>query len=148
MSDCVLHKSICNEEGQIAYKDDSTKDDRTCRCDNENHYSFIKPPKNNLFCKPSEEDCSCFIKPCLVNYTLSSGKYQYIIVITCFDVIWFSNILLKRKHLLIGFQSIHTFVYVKVFELHLFRIGEYFFSIFSFVIVLIMLMINFQIKPS
>lgn len=74
MSDCVLQKSICNEEGQIAYKDDSTKDDRKCRCDNENHYSFIKSPKNYWFCIPSEEDCSCYIKPCLVNYTLSSGK--------------------------------------------------------------------------
>ncbi|CAC5359916.1 unnamed protein product [Mytilus coruscus] len=72
MSDCIYAKSICNEEGQIEYTDDSSQDDRTCRCDNKQKYSFVKTPRNICFCIPTEEDCSCHIKSCSVNFTLSA----------------------------------------------------------------------------
>lgn len=73
MSDCIFAKSICSEEGQLIYEDDSTKDDRACRCDHKKNYSFTKAPRNNCFCLPTEEDCSCNIKSCPVNQTLSAG---------------------------------------------------------------------------
>ncbi|XP_052084074.1 uncharacterized protein LOC127721356 isoform X2 [Mytilus californianus] len=72
MSDCVYAKSICSEEGQLMQKENSTKDDRTCRCDHRKNYSFIHTPRNLCFCIPTKEDCSCFIRSCPANYTLSS----------------------------------------------------------------------------
>lgn len=73
MSDCVYSKSLCNEEGQTAYEDDSSKDDRTCRCDYTRNYSFVKIPRHVCYCLPTEEDCSCNIKSCPRNFTLSTG---------------------------------------------------------------------------
>lgn len=73
MSECIYAKSICKGDGQIVYKDDSTKDDRTCRCDYKKNYSFITTPTNVCYCIPSTEDCSCYTKECPVNFTLSSG---------------------------------------------------------------------------
>lgn len=73
MTDCIYAKSICSGEGQLVYNDNSAKDDTTCRCDYKKNYSFIKTPRNPCFCIPSEEDCSCFIKLCPVNLTLSEG---------------------------------------------------------------------------
>lgn len=72
MSDCIFEKSICNEEGQIVYQADSTKDDRTCRCDYTKNYAFVKTPRNLCYCNPTEEDCSCYIRSCRLNYTLST----------------------------------------------------------------------------
>ncbi|XP_052063874.1 uncharacterized protein LOC127703828 isoform X8 [Mytilus californianus] len=72
MSDCIYVKSICSEEGQIVYRDNSTKDDRSCRCDYKKNYSFIKTPRNVCFCIPTEEDCSCYVKSCPENITLSA----------------------------------------------------------------------------
>lgn len=54
--------------------EDPTKEDRACRCDNTRNYSFIKTPRNLCFCLPTKEDCSCYLKQCLVNNTLSAGK--------------------------------------------------------------------------
>lgn len=73
MSDCLYAKSICSEEGQLMLKEDSTKDDIKCRCDYENSYSYIKTPRNLCSCLPTQEDCSCHIKTCAANYSLSSG---------------------------------------------------------------------------
>ncbi|CAC5389986.1 unnamed protein product [Mytilus coruscus] len=72
VSDCIYAKSICSEEGQVEYKDSSSKDDRVCRCDSEKNYSFVKTPRNVCFCIPTEEDCSCYHKLCPVNYALSA----------------------------------------------------------------------------
>ncbi|XP_076081132.1 uncharacterized protein LOC143052043 [Mytilus galloprovincialis] len=72
MSDCTYTKSICSEEGQVVYKDDSRKEDRSCGCDYTQNYSFIIIPKNLCFCIPTDEDCSCYLKSCPVNYTLSA----------------------------------------------------------------------------
>lgn len=73
MSDCIYAKSLCSEEGQIVNNDDSTKNDRTCRCDYKNNYSFVKIPRHVCYCLPTEEDCSCNIKSCPVNSTLTTG---------------------------------------------------------------------------
>lgn len=73
MSDCVFAKSICSGVGQIVDKEDSTKGDRTCRCDYTRNYSYIKTPKNVCGCVPIEEDCSCYIKTCPTNLTLAAG---------------------------------------------------------------------------
>lgn len=72
MTDCVFAKSICREEGQIIYQGDSPKKDRTCRCDYAKNYAFIKIPRNFCYCIPSEEDCSCYMRSCPVNYILST----------------------------------------------------------------------------
>lgn len=74
MSDCIYTKSLCSEMGQIVNNVESSKEDRTCRCDYKKNYSFLKTPRNPCFCIPAEEDCSCYIKSCPVNFTLSAGK--------------------------------------------------------------------------
>ncbi|CAC5416345.1 unnamed protein product [Mytilus coruscus] len=74
MTDCIYEKSLCNEEGQVVYGDNSTKDDRSCRCDHKQNFAFIKNPRNLCFCIPTEEDCSCHVKSCPVNLTLSSAE--------------------------------------------------------------------------
>lgn len=74
MTDCVYAKSHCSEEGQVIYSDNSTKDDRTCRCDNKKNYSFIKTPRNVFFCIPTEEDCSCYDTSHLTNSTTLTGS--------------------------------------------------------------------------
>lgn len=73
VSDCIYVKSICSEKGQVSYKDDSSTDDRVCGCDYRKSYSLIHTPRNNCYCIPSEEECSCYIKSCPENYTLSAG---------------------------------------------------------------------------
>ncbi|CAC5424765.1 unnamed protein product [Mytilus coruscus] len=80
-SDCIFAKSVCGEEGQLVYKDDSTKDDRACRCDYTRNYSFIKTPRNLCYCIPTEEDCSCYIKQCLVNNTLSADAVTILVAV-------------------------------------------------------------------
>ncbi|CAC5403771.1 unnamed protein product [Mytilus coruscus] len=72
MSDCIYFKSNCSEEGQIVYKDNSKKDDSTCRCDYKKNFSFIKTPRHYCYCLPTEEDCSCYIKSCPDNFSLSA----------------------------------------------------------------------------
>lgn len=94
MSDCIYSKSLCNEKGQIIYNDNSTKDDRTCRCDYTKSYAFLINPRHVCFCIPTEEDCSCYVKSCPVNFTLSANykctqsgikENQKCITITKFD---------------------------------------------------------------
>ncbi|CAC5408762.1 unnamed protein product [Mytilus coruscus] len=72
VSDCIFVKSVCSAEGQVVYRDNSTKDDRACQCDYEKNYAFIKTPRKFCFCIPTEEDCSCYIKSCPIDYTLSA----------------------------------------------------------------------------
>lgn len=75
LSDCVYAKSKCNQEGQLIYKDESTYEDSTCRCDYKKSYSFVNTPRHVCYCISSEEDCSCYIKSCPVNFTLSAGIF-------------------------------------------------------------------------
>lgn len=74
MSDCIYSKSFCSEEGQILHTDDSTKNDRKCRCNHKKNFSFAITPIHLSYCIPTEEDCSCYIKPCPGNLTLSASK--------------------------------------------------------------------------
>lgn len=62
-TDCIYLKSSCNEEGQITYSNGSTTSDVKCKCDEKNGYTFVTPPRDNISCIPSEEDCSCYRKP-------------------------------------------------------------------------------------
>ncbi|CAC5385483.1 unnamed protein product [Mytilus coruscus] len=71
MTDCIYARSHCNEGGQVVFNDGSTKDDRTCRCDYKKSYAFLRNPRHFCFCIPTEEDCSCYVKSCPVNVSLS-----------------------------------------------------------------------------
>lgn len=70
-SDCLLLKSKCDEEGQVVYSNGSFSNDTVCSCDYTEGYAFVSKPKNSCFCKPSEEDCSCFRVKCS---KLSTGE--------------------------------------------------------------------------
>ncbi|XP_052067050.1 uncharacterized protein LOC127706463 isoform X2 [Mytilus californianus] len=72
---CVYDKSVCSEEGQIAYDTETTTNDRTCRCDYTKGYAFVTRPRCS--CKPSEEDCSCYLVHC-DNDSFLSADYQCI----------------------------------------------------------------------
>ncbi|XP_052097431.1 uncharacterized protein LOC127732433 [Mytilus californianus] len=63
-SNCVYHKSFCNEEGQYVFNKGSFNNDTTCGCNSSKGYKFIIKPRNNCFCIPSEEDCSCHKVTC------------------------------------------------------------------------------------
>ncbi|CAC5383849.1 unnamed protein product [Mytilus coruscus] len=73
-SECIFFKSKCAEEGQVVFSNGSTSADTACRCDYTKGYAFVTRPKNSCFCKPSEEDCSCFRVTC----TKLSPDYQCI----------------------------------------------------------------------
>ncbi|CAC5358921.1 unnamed protein product [Mytilus coruscus] len=61
---CVYIRSQCNDIGQILYNKGSNKIDKSCRCDYRKGYDFIARPKNSCFCKPAQEDCSCYLTNC------------------------------------------------------------------------------------
>ncbi|XP_071124105.1 uncharacterized protein [Mytilus edulis] len=63
-NDCILEKTGCNEPGQVIHDEGSATSDRTCRCDYTRGFAFVTSPKQNCFCNPSIDDCSCFMKPC------------------------------------------------------------------------------------
>ncbi|CAC5404353.1 unnamed protein product [Mytilus coruscus] len=63
-SKCVYKKTSCTQEGQVIYNNGTAQSDRTCRCDYTNNYDFQVKPRNNCFCVPTVEDCSCYVKPC------------------------------------------------------------------------------------
>ncbi|XP_052075114.1 uncharacterized protein LOC127712610 [Mytilus californianus] len=63
-SKCVFQKSFCNEKGQYAFQTGTLKSDTTCGCDLSRGYEFATKPRNNCYCIPSEEDCSCHKLPC------------------------------------------------------------------------------------
>lgn len=64
----------------------STSKDTTCRCDYTRGYSFVLQPKHITNCVPSEEDCSCYIKPCPHGYILNTGT------VLCCLVFYYSTI--------------------------------------------------------
>lgn len=73
-SNCLYSKSQCNEVGQIVFDNELSVMDSKCRCDNNRNFAFVSLTQNRRFCTPSEEDCTCYIKPCPNNTTLSLGK--------------------------------------------------------------------------
>ncbi|VDI74723.1 Hypothetical predicted protein [Mytilus galloprovincialis] len=68
---CMNLKSKCNGFGEIVYNNISSINDATCRCDYTRGYAFVSKPRNKCFCVPLEEDCSCYIKECSTNTSLS-----------------------------------------------------------------------------
>ncbi|OPL33539.1 hypothetical protein AM593_05974, partial [Mytilus galloprovincialis] len=62
--ECLFQKSKCSGEGQIIYTNKNPVTDLTCRCDYTKGYTFTIRPKNQCFCVPSVEDCTCYIQPC------------------------------------------------------------------------------------
>ncbi|XP_071127677.1 uncharacterized protein [Mytilus edulis] len=62
-SDCILEKTRCDEHGQVIHVESDSTSDRTCRCDYTKGFAFVSQ-RQNCFCDPSLEDCSCFLKPC------------------------------------------------------------------------------------
>ena len=73
-SDCIFRKSLCTEEGQILFTNGTTETDSTCRCDYTQGYAFVTVPRSKCYCRPSEEDCSCYLKKCQgIGYYLSAG---------------------------------------------------------------------------
>lgn len=60
-SDCIFQKYLCNSEGQTTYENGNTTSDRKCICNIGKGYTFVGNQKNQCFCDPSTEDCSCYI---------------------------------------------------------------------------------------
>ncbi|XP_076089957.1 uncharacterized protein LOC143061987 [Mytilus galloprovincialis] len=74
-TNCIFFKSFCNEDGQVVYDHGNRNTDTTCRCDYRRGYTFLVSPKNPCFCKPSQEDCSCYLKTCLNTSRILSPEY-------------------------------------------------------------------------
>lgn len=70
---CVNQKSHCSEEGQVIHSNETIKANRECRCDYTRGYDLLHQPKDQCFCVPSEEDCSCYLKICSFDGILSPG---------------------------------------------------------------------------
>ncbi|CAG2211643.1 unnamed protein product [Mytilus edulis] len=47
--------------GQETYEIGNTSVDRKCICNTDRGYSFVRNPKNQCYCNPSTEDCSCYL---------------------------------------------------------------------------------------
>ncbi|VDI30998.1 Hypothetical predicted protein [Mytilus galloprovincialis] len=73
---CIFFKTFCNEEGQVVYDPGDHNRDATCRCDYRRSYDFLKNNNNPCFCKPSIEDCSCFLKICSNSSHILSPDYK------------------------------------------------------------------------
>ncbi|XP_052065953.1 uncharacterized protein LOC127705665 [Mytilus californianus] len=105
-SECVLRKSLCNEEGQVLFYNGSSKEDRSCRCDFTNSYAFVVRPQHQCKCLPAMEDCSCYVKKCLPNFKLTS-EYMCIhrdnktFISSCPDMIYASS---HRKDTALQYQ--------------------------------------------
>ncbi|CAC5423676.1 unnamed protein product [Mytilus coruscus] len=63
-SDCIFKKTNCIEEGQVVFDKGNSTSDRKCRCDYTSGYAFVAHPRNNCYCDPEFEDCSCYLLPC------------------------------------------------------------------------------------
>ncbi|CAC5418005.1 unnamed protein product [Mytilus coruscus] len=60
-SDCTFQKSFCNSQGQETYENSNTRSDTTCICNTDRGYTFVRNSKNQCYCNPSTEDCSCYL---------------------------------------------------------------------------------------
>ncbi|CAC5415484.1 unnamed protein product [Mytilus coruscus] len=79
-NDCILEKTHCNEPGQVIHDEGSSTSDRTCRCDYTRGFAFVTSPKQNCFCNPSLDDCSCFMKPCSKFQVMTPGLNKFSIM--------------------------------------------------------------------
>ncbi|CAC5412745.1 unnamed protein product [Mytilus coruscus] len=83
---CMYLKTQCNGVGQLIHDLSEKPDkDRTCRCDYSRGYDFVYKPRNRCYCIPTEEDCSCYRKPCNNNSTKLTPDYKCQLqgIITC-----------------------------------------------------------------
>ncbi|CAC5416777.1 unnamed protein product [Mytilus coruscus] len=71
LSQCVFKKSMCGELGQILNGNGSSMADSTCRCDYTAGFAFVTEPRDKCFCRPTEEDCMCYIVSCPTNMPLN-----------------------------------------------------------------------------
>ncbi|XP_071147184.1 uncharacterized protein [Mytilus edulis] len=78
-SDCTYQKSLCNSLGQETYKTGDTSIDRKCVCNIEGGYTFVRNSKDQCFCNPSTEDCSCYVG--INNYNTTIGQED----MKCYD---------------------------------------------------------------
>ncbi|XP_052097390.1 uncharacterized protein LOC127732395 isoform X4 [Mytilus californianus] len=60
-SDCTYQKSLCNSLGQETYEYGNTTVDIKCMCNTDRGYTFVMNSKNQCYCNPSTEDCSCYL---------------------------------------------------------------------------------------
>lgn len=67
---------MCEGEGQVVFHSGTLISDGACRCDYTKGYKFIQQPKQNCFCIPSAEDCSCYISKCGDGLNLASGIHN------------------------------------------------------------------------
>ncbi|CAC5410613.1 TTN [Mytilus coruscus] len=79
-TNCIFLKSVCNEEGQVVYGHGNRNTDTTCRCDYRRGFDFLVKPNNQCFCKPLQEDCSCYFKTCSNTSQVLSHDYQCIYI--------------------------------------------------------------------
>lgn len=61
-------------EGQVDHTNGSTTEDRTCRCDYNRGYTFVSSPMDSCHCKPTQEDCSCYLNTCTESFKLNQGN--------------------------------------------------------------------------
>ena len=93
-SECQLKQSSCNEEGQLVATGGTTITDKTCRCDHTLGYAFVSRPSASCYCKPSEEDCSCYKKECPIYQKLMAGK----IILRSYNLSLSSYIIMKAPN--------------------------------------------------
>lgn len=74
-TECTFVRSNCKEPGQVIFNRGSASKDTTCRCNFLEGWSFVSKPKAVCFGKPSEEDCTCFLKKCQQGHVLTPGIY-------------------------------------------------------------------------
>ncbi|CAC5376411.1 unnamed protein product [Mytilus coruscus] len=79
-TDCILAKTVCNEQGQVIHDEGNSTSDRTCRCDYTKGFAFVKRPKQDCFCNPFLEDCSCFLKPCNKFHVMTPDLKEFSII--------------------------------------------------------------------
>ncbi|XP_071138866.1 uncharacterized protein [Mytilus edulis] len=77
-TNCTFLRSFCHEEGQVLYDQGNRTTDASCRCDHRHGYDFLIKPNNQCFCKPSQEDCSCYLKICQNSIHILSSDYKCI----------------------------------------------------------------------
>ncbi|XP_076086193.1 uncharacterized protein LOC143056901 isoform X1 [Mytilus galloprovincialis] len=84
-SDCTYHKSFCSSLGQETYEDGNTTVDRLCTCNTDRGYSFVSSSKQQCYCNPLTEDCSCYLK--MNQFNKTDGLKD----IKCYDDVKFTR---------------------------------------------------------
>lgn len=77
---CLLQKTACIEQGQVIHDEGNSTSDGTCRCDYTRGFAFVSRPKQDCFCIPSLEDCSCIMNPCGTFQVMTPGNICLIII--------------------------------------------------------------------